>query len=176
MQACNNLVWACVNPVTHLMRRQHLNIRNTQQLMFRVLFGVLFLFNIKLNVYIRNTQWLMFGVHFGVLFQERVKIKVNGLCSNIQYFGTPITHMSNCESTKSETQSNFCLEFPSEYYFKKKKKENIGFILQFTVSRSTVVKCFKKRNQLSGERMMLENTFFKPHVYRSTSEHCLERI
>ena len=142
MQACNNLVWACVNPVTHLMRRQHLNIRNTQQLMFRVLFGVLFLFNIKLNVYIRNTQWLMFGVHFGVLFQERVKIKVNGLCSNIQYFGTPITHMSNCESTKSETQSNFCLEFPSEYYFKKKKKENIGFILLSLIMQN--MKCIER--------------------------------
>ena len=37
---------------------------------------------------------------------------------------------------------------------------------------------FKKRNQLSGERMIcrITFTFFKTHVDRSISDHCLERI
>ena len=92
--------------------------------MFGVLFGVLFQvqINIKVNIYIRNTQQHMFGVHFGVLCQERININVKGFCSNVQAFATPITHLSNCESTNQKHKAIFVWSSLQCTYSRKRKK------------------------------------------------------
>ena len=93
--------------------------------MFGVLFGVLFQvqINIKVNIYIRNTQQHMFGVHFGVLCQERININVKGFCSNVQAFATPITHLSNCESTNQKHKAIFVCLFLFSVLIQEKEKK-----------------------------------------------------
>ena len=46
------------------------------------------------NISIRNTQQLMLSVLFGVLFQEQINVKVKDLSSHVQAFVNPVKHLS----------------------------------------------------------------------------------
>ena len=85
----------------------------------------------------------MFGVHFGALFQVRIKIKVNGLCSNIQDFGTQllICQIVSVQNQKHKANS------------RKRKKKSIGFILLSLIMQN--MKCIERILEYVYQRDLL---------------------
>ena len=93
----------------------------------------------------------MFGVHFGALFQVRIKIKVNGLCSNIQDFGTQLLICQIVQNQKHK--AIFVWSSLQSTISRKRKKKSIGFILLSLIMQN--MKCIERILEYVYQRDLL---------------------